>query len=185
METQLALRVHEDVAARHERLLQHADARRRRVVGLVACGQARLQRVPVVVALAPAHREVAARDHVLVEDARVCGGHRLALRPHALAVVCAAPTTHSVCARFTLFSHVVWFRSTISPGSAPVRTASSSPRTTPRRPPGAPSRAPTPRRRAHFGKPAFFCGIEIPLLRKKEREKEFFPSCHCGANVEY
>jgi len=36
--------------------------------------QARLQRVPVVVALAPVHREVAARDNVLVEDARGCGG---------------------------------------------------------------------------------------------------------------
>jgi len=31
--------------------------------------QARLQRVPVVVALAPAHLKVTALDHVLVEDA--------------------------------------------------------------------------------------------------------------------
>jgi len=159
MKIQLALRVHEDVAARHKRLLLHADACRRRVVGLAARRQARLQRVPVVVALAPAHCKVAARDHVLVEDTRVYGGQRLALLPHALAVVCSAPTMHSVCARFTLFSHVVWFRSTISPGSAPVRIASSSLRTTPQRPPNAPSRAPTPRRRAHFEKPAFFCGI--------------------------
>jgi len=75
IKTQLALRVHEDVAARHEQLLLQADGRRRRVVGLAARGQARLQRVPVVVALAPAHHEVAARDHALVEDARVCGGH--------------------------------------------------------------------------------------------------------------
>jgi len=31
---------------------------------------------------------------------------------------------------------------------------------------------------AHFEKPAFFCGIQIPLLRKKERKKErtFFPA---------
>jgi len=33
--------------------------------------QARLRRVPVVVVLAPAHREVTALDNVLVEDARV------------------------------------------------------------------------------------------------------------------
>jgi len=171
MKTQLALCVHKDVTARHERLLLHADARRRRVVGLAARGQVRLQRVPVVVALALAYREFAARDHVLVDDARVCGGQRLALRQHALAVICAR---HSVCARFTLFSHVVWFRSTISPGSAPARTASSSPRTTPRRPPDAPSRAPTPRRRAYFEKPAFFCAIQIPLSTKKERKKDFF-----------
>jgi len=36
MKTQLALRVHEDVAARHELLLLHADTGRRRVVGLAA-----------------------------------------------------------------------------------------------------------------------------------------------------
>jgi len=35
MKTQLALRVHEDVAARHERLLLHADADRRRVLFFV------------------------------------------------------------------------------------------------------------------------------------------------------
>ena len=46
--------------------------------------QARLQRVPVVVALAPAHREVTVLGNVLVEDARVCGGHWLALSQHAL-----------------------------------------------------------------------------------------------------
>ena len=157
MKTQLALRVHEDVAARHERLLLHADALRRRVVGLA--GSAAV--CSIFIALAPAHCEVAACDHVLVEDARVCGGQRLALCSHALTVVCAAPTTHSVCARITLFSHIVWFRNTISPGSAPARTALSSPRTTSRRPPGALSRAPTPRCRAQFGKPAFFCGFKF------------------------
>jgi len=31
--------------------------------------QARLKRVPVVVTMAPAHREVTARDNVLIEDA--------------------------------------------------------------------------------------------------------------------
>ena len=43
----------------------------------------------------------------------------------------------------------------ISPGSAPARKTLYSPRTTPRRPPGAPSRAPTPHRR-HFEMPAFW-----------------------------
>jgi len=80
MKTQLALRVHEDVAVRHERLLLHAMLADRALYDW----QARLQRVPVVVALAPAHREVTAVDNVLVEDARVCGGHWLALRPHTL-----------------------------------------------------------------------------------------------------
>ena len=40
MKTRLALRVHEDVAARHEWLLLHADARRRRVVGLAGSAAA-------------------------------------------------------------------------------------------------------------------------------------------------
>jgi len=79
----------------------------------------------------------------------------------------------SVCDRFTLFSHVVWFRSMISPGSAPARTASSSPRTTPRRPPGAPSRQPTPRCR-HFERAAFLDGIRILLFIKKARKRELF-----------
>jgi len=88
MKTQLALCVHEDVTVRHEWLLLHADARRRRIVGLAGRGQARWQHVPVVANLALAHRE-AALDHVLVEEARVCGGQQLALSPYTLAVICA------------------------------------------------------------------------------------------------
>jgi len=67
--TQLALRVHEDVAARHEWLLWMFGNK------ALYDWQARLQRVPVFVALAPVHRETTARDNVLVEDARVYGGH--------------------------------------------------------------------------------------------------------------
>ena len=58
----------------------------------------------------------------------------------------------------------------ISPGSAPARNTLSSPRTTPRRPPGAPSRAPTPRRR-HFEMPAFW---DSNSNFKKQKKKLFF-----------
>ena len=51
MKTQVALRVHEDVVVRHERLRLHADA--------AACSR--------IIALAPAHREVTALDNVLVK----------------------------------------------------------------------------------------------------------------------
>jgi len=56
----------------------------------------------------------------------------------------------------------------ISPGSAPARNTLSSPRTMPRRPPGAPSRAPTPRRR-HFEIPAFW-----DSNFKKQKKELFF-----------
>ena len=124
--------------------------------------EAGLQRVPVIIALAPAHREVTALDNVLVEDARVCGGHWLALRPHALQ---SAPGSR--CS-----PTLVWFRSMISPGSAPARNTLSSPRTTPRRPPGAPSRAPTPRRR-QFEMPSFW---DSNSNLKKEKKELFFSS---------
>ena len=71
MKTQLALRVHEDVAVRHNGCCYMQMLADRALYDW----QARLQRVSVVVALAPAHREVTALDNVLVEDARVCGGH--------------------------------------------------------------------------------------------------------------
>ena len=89
-------------------------------------------------------------------SARQCSRRRRPSLRRALTGPLSART--SVCARFTLFSHVVWFRNMISPGSTPARTALSSLNTTPRRPLGAPSRAPTPRR-CHLERSAFFGGI--------------------------
>jgi len=73
MKTRLALRVHEDVAVQHERLRLHADACR----GSSA-------------AYSSDHRSGtgSSRSHSARQcsrqDARVCGGHWLALRPCAL-----------------------------------------------------------------------------------------------------
>jgi len=129
MKTQLTLRVHEDVAARHERLLLHADACQQSAVRLAgsaeACSSCRH------------YGTGSSRSH----SARQCSHRRRLSLRRVLAGPPSART--SVYARFTLFSHVVWFRSMISPGSAPARTALSSLRTTLRRPLGAPLRAPS------------------------------------------
>ena len=159
MRTQLTLRVHEDVAVRHERLLLHADACRQSAVRLAGCVCVcvcvclcvSVQRVSVVVAVACSSCRRSGTGSLRSHSARQCSHRRCPSLRRALASPPSART--SVCARFAFFSHVVWFRRMISPGSAPARNTLSSPRTTPRRPPGAPSRAPTPRRR-HFEMPA-------------------------------
>jgi len=105
MKTQLALRVHEDVAVRHERLLLHADACRQSAVRLAgssaACSSCRRSGTD------------SSRSH----SARQCSRRRCPSLRRALPSPPSART--SVCARFTLFSHVVWFRSMISPHYAP------------------------------------------------------------------
>jgi len=148
MKTQLALRLHEDVTVRHNGCCCMQMLADRALYDW----QARLQRVPVVVALAPAHHEVAALDNVLVEDARVCRGHWLALRPHALQSAPGSrcsPTSPSSAAWSHLDLHL---RATHC--TRRVRRLEDQPR------------APTPRRR-HFEIPAFWDS-------NSKKEKKFF-----------
>jgi len=91
MKTQLTLRVHEDVTARHERLLLHADACRQSVVRLAssaaACSSCR-------------HSGTGSSRS---RSARQCSRQRRPSLRRAVAGPQSART--SVCARFTLFSH--------------------------------------------------------------------------------
>jgi len=115
MKTQLALRVHKDVAVRHEQLLLIANAFRQSAVRLAVgvcvcvcvcvCLCVNVQRVPVVVAPACSSCRRSGTGSSQSHSVRQCSRRRCPSLRRALASPLSART--SVCARFTLLSHVV------------------------------------------------------------------------------